>query len=184
MSVSEGAKRPRRLSLEGRIQWQVAQKLFAVDSCAGAERAAVRNARRGVQNRMQQRVEDVVHQEYRAKENHCGAGPCGHPPRPVREERTGAAVQVGVQGACVEQKALPKSNAKDSRQCERGLLHGNRSAAPVIAATRGARRGLRPLPLKARTCAQAAAPKEENRYSMQSESVAHARKVRAPESCG
>ncbi len=39
-------------------------------------------------------------------------------------------------------------------------------------------------PIKARRCAQAAAPKEENRYSMQSESVAHARKVRASESCG
>jgi hypothetical protein len=106
--------------------------------------------------------------------------------RPDQYERSGQArpCRVGVQGACVEQKALPESNAKDSRQCERGLLHVNRSAAPVIAATRGARRGLRPLPLKARTCAQAAAPKEENRYSVQSESVAHARKVRAPESCG
>ena len=70
--------------------------------------------------------------------------------RPDQYERSGQArpCTVGVQGACVEQKALPKSNAKDSRQCERGLLHVNRSAAPVIAATRGARRGLRPLPSK------------------------------------
>ena len=71
---------------------------------------------------MQQRVEDIVHQEYRAKKNHCGAGPCGHPPRPY--ERSGQARQgtVGVQSACVEQKALPESNAKDTRQYERGLL--------------------------------------------------------------